>query len=77
MEMKGRRVEFAIKDIYFPAPEIVLAALHGDDLMSGEIVDVSDGDTGESVYAVVKVAVLHEPLVVPIRSIRDRCPRAR
>jgi len=72
MDLKGRWVEFAIKDIYFPAPEIVLAALHGNDLMAGEIIDVSDGGGGESAYAVVKVAALHEPLVVPIKGIRDR-----
>jgi hypothetical protein len=72
MELKGQWVEFAIKDIYFPVPEIVLAALHGDDVMSGEIIDVSDGGSSEAAYAVVKVAMLHEPLVVPIRSIRER-----
>jgi len=70
--MKGRWVEFAIKDIYFPAPAIVLAELHGDDVVSGQVVDVSDSGANESAYAVVKVERLHEPLVVPIGRIRDR-----
>jgi hypothetical protein len=72
MTLKGRWVEFAIRDIYFPAPETVLAQLHADDVMTGQVVDVSDGGSKEAAYAVVKVAMLDEPLVVPIERIRDR-----
>lgn len=72
MELKGRWVEFAIKDIYFPAAEIVLAALHGNDLIAGEVVDVSDGGANGSRYAVVRVERLEEPLVVPVGRLRDR-----
>lgn len=72
MEMKGRWVEFAIKDIYFPATEVVLEALHGNDLITGEVVDVSDGGSNGSRYAVVRVERLEEPLVVPVGRLRDR-----
>jgi len=72
MEMKGRWVEFAIKDIYYPTPEVVLAALHGDDLMAGQIVDVSDGGCNGTRYAVVRVETLEQPLVVPVGRLHDR-----
>jgi hypothetical protein len=61
MELKGRRVDFAIKDIYFPAPGTVLDELHGDDLISGQIVDVSDSGFDPEAFVVVKVDKLDVP----------------
>lgn len=72
MELKGRRVHFAIKDIYFPAPEVLLCELHGDDLMSGQVVDVSDSGFDRDAFVVVKVDQLDDPVVVSVERIRDR-----
>ena len=71
MELKGRRVHFAIKDIYFPAPGAVLGEMHGEDLMSGQVVDVSDSGLDPDAFVVVKVDNLDDPVVVSVERIRD------
>jgi hypothetical protein len=71
MEPKGRRVCFAIKDVYFPAPEAVLGELHGNDLLSGQVVDVSDSGLDPEAFVVVKVDTLDDPVVVAVERIRD------
>jgi hypothetical protein len=65
MDLRGRHVQFAIRDIFVPTPEAVLHELHGSDLMDGEVVELARrGDAG--VYAVVKVPALTQPVVVAI-----------
>ena len=71
MELKGRSVQFAIRDIYFPRPEVVLHELHGGDLISGEIVDVSDSGEDQAAFVVVKVEGLENPVVVAVSSIHE------
>ena len=71
MELKGRRVCFSVKDIYFPAPGTVLDELHGDDLLSGHVVDVSDSGRDPEAFVVVKVDTLADPVVVSVERIRD------
>ena len=39
MAIIGRTVAFAVKDVYFPAPAAVLGQLHGNEVISGQIVD--------------------------------------
>jgi hypothetical protein len=71
MDLMGRRVHFAVKDIYFPAPEAVLGQLHRDDLMSGQVVDVSDSGLDPGAFVVVKVDKLDDPVVVSVERIRE------
>ena len=71
MELKGRWVQFAIRDIYFPTPESVLLDIHGDDVLAGQILDVSDDGATKTAFVVVKVDQLKEPVVVPVERIRD------
>ena len=70
-------VNFKIKDVQVPDPADILMKLHGDDLLQGEIIDVSDAvsDSGfqQEAFAVIKVEGLMEGLtqvVVPMRRIR-------
>ena len=71
MELKGRQVCFLVKDIYFPAPGEVLDQLHRDDVMSGCVMEVSDGGQDPQAYVVVKVKALSNPVVVPVKRLRD------
>ena len=71
MELKGRRVEFVIRDIYYPPYESVLGDLHGNDVMSGEVVDLTDAGAEPAVFAVVKVDMLGYPVIVPVDRVRD------
>ena len=71
MELRGRSVRFAIRDIYFPGPEVVLHELHGRDLLSGEIIDVSDSGADPDAFVVVKVEGLESPVVVAADRIHE------
>jgi|tagenome__1003787_1003787.scaffolds.fasta_scaffold18538928_2 hypothetical protein len=71
MELKGRRVDFMIRDIHYPPYEAVLRDLHGNDAMSGEVVDVTDAATEPATFAVVRVDGLGYPVIVPANRVRD------
>ena len=72
MELKGRSVQFAIRDIYFPGPDVVLHELHGRDLLSGQIIDVSDSGEDPDAFVVIKVDGLEGPVVVAADRIHDQ-----
>lgn len=71
MAVKGAWVSFRIGDVSFPTPEEVLAALYGDEVLRGLVVDVSSRETQDAMYAVVIVDRLPRPLVVAIDRLRD------
>jgi hypothetical protein len=71
MCLKGQRVQFAVRDIYFPGPESVLKELHGEDLIVGDVLDVSDNGLEKNAFVVVKVERLEQPVVVPAERIRN------
>ena len=62
--LKNRRVHFRIRDIYHPDPTSMLLALHGDDVIQGEVVAITDSGERDGVYAVVKADDLEQPVVV-------------
>ena len=71
MELKGRCVHFAIKDIYLPPAAEVLAALHGDDVIAGVVVDSTDAGAEPDAFVVVQVAQVPAPVVVPVGRLRE------
>ncbi len=44
--------------------------LHGEDLLRGKIIDVSDSGSQDEQFAVVEVESLSQPVVVPIRLVK-------
>lgn len=67
-DLQGRLVAFAVRDIGFPTPESVLMILHSEEVLQGEVIDVSHGISER--FVVVKVAGLDQPIVVPVERIR-------
>jgi hypothetical protein len=66
MELKGRHVSFTLSDIYYPpSPDVAMDLYRGDVLM-GEVVDLTDAGTEHHAYAVVRVARLAYPLIIPL-----------
>jgi hypothetical protein len=65
------QVNFRISDVYIPEPAQILMQLHGNDLLQGKIIDVSDAGGEEDAYAVVEVEGLLQPVVVPMRHTRS------
>ena len=69
MELKNRWVHFRIRDVYIPEPQQLLAALHGEDLLQGRVVEISEGAGVTDSYAVVEVEGLEHPVIVPAESV--------
>jgi hypothetical protein len=64
-------VQFRINDVYVPEPVQILMELHGTDLLQGKIIDVSNADSPEEAFAVVEVEGLSQPVVVPMKHVRE------
>jgi len=66
---KQQWVHFRIRDVYYPEAERLLRQLHGDDLLQGRVVDVSDTGATSNAFAVIEVEGLEQPVVVPTNRI--------
>jgi hypothetical protein len=69
MELRDRRVHFRICDIYHPDPAQVLRDLHGNDLLTGKVVDLSNGGMQEDAFVVIEVDGMEQPVIVPVERI--------
>ena len=69
MDVRDQRVQFKICDIYYPDPTQVLLNLHGEDLLMGKVVDLSDSGIQKEVFVVVEVEGIAELMIVPIERI--------
>ena len=67
--MRNRLVHFKIGDVYFPDPAKLLRDLHGEDLLQGKVIEVSDSGGADGKFVVVEVEGLAEPVVVPVARI--------
>lgn len=65
MELVKRQVQFRIRDIYYPDPREVVNRLFGDSVMEGQVMDVTDNDTGKC-YAIVQVAGLEDTVLIAV-----------
>jgi hypothetical protein len=65
----NRWVHFKIRDVYHPDPMKILTDLHGNDLLTGKIIDLSDSGMQKNAFAVIEVENIQELLVVPIEQI--------
>ncbi len=61
-----RQVKFRIQSIYMPEPADILQELYGNAELTGEVVDFSDSGTQNDHYAIIEVAGLHRPILVPV-----------
>ena len=69
VNLRNRLVHFRIMDIRFPEPAQVLAQLHGQDVLQGRVVDMSDSGDDARAFAVVEVEGLEQQVVVPARQL--------
>jgi hypothetical protein len=66
MELRDRWVRFKVRDVYVPSPEALLVTLHGNDLLQGKVIELSDSGMHLEAFAVVEVAGLTQPVIVPV-----------
>ena len=69
VDLRDRYVRFKICDIYLPDPQEVLRELHGNDLLEGCVVDLSDSGERREAFAVIKVAGIERLMIVPVEHI--------
>ena len=70
-DLLNQQVRFRISDIYLPDPLVILNQLHGEDVLEGRVLDVSDGGTRSEQFAVIEVQGLDQIIIVPLASVND------
>jgi hypothetical protein len=66
MELRDRWVHFRIRDVYHPDPAQVLIALHGNDVLLGKVVDLSDSGMQAKAFAVVAIEGIEQAVILPV-----------
>ena len=69
MDLRDQKVQFKIRDVYHPDPIQVLLDLHGDDLLTGKVVALSDSGMHKDAFVVVEVEGIEELIIVPVEHI--------
>jgi predicted ribosome quality control (RQC) complex YloA/Tae2 family protein len=69
MELRNQWVQFKIRDVYHPDPTQVLIKLHGNDLLTGKVIDLSDSGLQKEAFVIVEVEGIEAPLVVPVERV--------
>lgn len=73
MDLKDHIVNFRICDIFYPDCQQVLFGLHGNDVLRGRVIDLSEsGDLALS-FAEIDVDELEQRVIVPIDRILGVC----
>jgi len=70
-DLRNQRVRFKISDIYLPDPLVILNKLHGEDVLEGRVLDISDNGTRPEQFAVIEVAKLDQIIIVPLASVNN------
>ena len=71
MNLLNQFVRFKISDIHLPDPLVVLTKLHGQDMLQGRVVDISDSGVRPERFAVIDVPELDQMIIVPLERVED------
>ena len=71
MDLRNHLVHFKISDIFMPEPTFLLWQLHGNDLLHGKVLELSDSGDQRGAFAIVEVEGMEQPLIVPVEHILD------
>jgi hypothetical protein len=64
--MSDRWVHFRIRDVFHPEPAALLDQLHGDDILQGRVIEMTQSSTDDRAYLVVEVPDLAERLILRV-----------
>ena len=73
MDLKNHTVNFKICDIFYPDFQQILFGLHGNDVLRGRVIDLSETGAADSSFAEIEVDVLEQRVIVPIDRILGIC----
>lgn len=65
MQLRNHLVHFKICDVYIPDPQTLLMELHGEDVLQGKVVDLSDSGTKKAAFVVVEVEGIEQLVIIP------------
>jgi hypothetical protein len=71
MELRNRQVRFRVRDIHIPDPRELLIELHGDDLLQGKAIDLSDDGSQNKTFVVIEVAGVAQPVIIAVDRLVD------
>lgn len=66
MDLRDRWVHFRVRDVYLPDPHEMAFEMHGDDLLQGRVIDLSDSGAQGGTFAVIEVSEFQRPIIVPL-----------
>jgi hypothetical protein len=66
VDLKNHTVNFRICDIYYPDYQEVLFGLHGNDVLRGRVIDLSETGELDSSFAEIELAELDRRVIVPL-----------
>ena len=69
MDLKDHTVNFRICDIFYPDCQQILFQLHGNDVLQGRVVDLSESGLVEGSFVEIDVEGLAEKVIVPLERI--------
>jgi hypothetical protein len=70
-DLKNQVVHFRVHDIYLPALQEILNVLHGNDILEGKVVDLTDSGLQENAFVVVEVEGVKNFVIVPVEKVFD------
>lgn len=73
MDLKNQTVNFRICDIFYPDYQQVLFGLHGNDVLKGRVIDLSESGTVDGAFVEIAIDELDELLIVPLDRILGIC----
>lgn len=68
-DIRNRLVNFRICDVYLPDARDLLVELHGNDVLQGKVLDLTDSGAAKQAYAVVEVEGMSHHIIVPMERI--------
>jgi hypothetical protein len=72
VDLKNQIVNFRICDIFYPDFQQVLFSLHGNDVLHGRVIDLSEVDRTSS-FAEIEIDDLEQRVIVPLDRILGVC----
>lgn len=69
MDLKNHTVNFRICDIFYPDCQQILFQLHGNDVLQGRVLDLSESGAVDGSFVEIQVEGLAEQVIVPLERI--------
>jgi hypothetical protein len=69
VDLKNHMVNFRICDIFYPDCQQILFQLHGNDVLNGRVIDLSESGMVDGSFVEIQVEGLLERVIVPLERI--------